>query len=365
MSEDHPSTVDLTDTDDDVTDEGERVTPDYPYWGFYAHLSIYAFAKPFAVGNRVLDAGSGTGYGTHYLLEHGASYVKGVDYSSKAIDFCRKRYSGDSLHFEVMDVGKPMAFEDASFNMIFSSNAMEHFSNIDSFLQEASRVLSDQGVLIAAVPPITTAGLLEANLSNLYHINNLTPRGWFTKLGRFFHAVHGYRHWVKSEWIGEDGQPKYMTLSAEETSIRETDFTFEEIPIETLNSIPENITAVFVAKQPRATPLPSTADESHIPRAWNVKEIRARIKAKQESVAEASIGEGEELQERIGAFEGQAAERDAQIDSLAQTVAKRDAQIRAIYASTSWRLSAPIRWVGIQRFRARAFFARVRQQHRS
>lgn len=282
MNQDHPSTVDITGTDDDVTDAGERVTPDDPSFVFYAHLSIYAFAKPYAVGKRVLDAGCGTGYGSHYLLEHGASYVEGVDYSPKAIEFSQRRHSATNLRFQVVDVCKKLAFEDASFDVIFSSSAMEHFPDVDSFLREATRILSQQGVLIAAVPPITTAGMLEGNLANPYHINNLTPLGWFTKLGRFFHTVHGYCHWVKPEWVGEDGMPKDITLGAQETSIRETDFTFEETPMEQLNSITENITAIFVAKQPRTNPLPAAVDENDMPGEWNVDEIRARAKAARE-----------------------------------------------------------------------------------
>lgn len=256
-----------------MTDKGERVTPDSRDWGFYAHLSIYLFAAQFVADRRVLDAGCGTGYGSFYLAKQRAKYVEGVDYSSKAIAFSRKRYAAGNLRFQVMDLCRKLAFEDASFDVIFSSNVMEHLTVVDSFLQESCRVLTREGLLIAAVPPITTAGMLEGNLANPYHVNNLMPLGWFTKLGRFFHTVQGYRHWVKPERVAEDGTPKDMTLSAEEVSIREADFTFEEMSLEPLNSCTHNITAVFIARKPREGPLPARPEESALPRNFvsNVK----------------------------------------------------------------------------------------------
>jgi SAM-dependent methyltransferase len=251
---------------DFVTDEGERVTPGWADWGFYAHLSIYLFAAPFAVDRRVLDAGCGTGYGSFYLAQHGVRSVEGVDYSSKAIAFCQNQYGADNLRFQVMDLSKKLAFEDGSYDVVFSSNVMEHLSNVDGFLRGCCRVLTRQGVLVAAVPPIVTPGMFEANLANRYHVNNLTPLGWFAKLGRFFHTVQGYRHWVKPCWVGNDGTPKDRTLTAEETSIREADFTFEEMSIEELNSCTHNVTAVFVAREPRGSPLPARVEESTVPR---------------------------------------------------------------------------------------------------
>ena len=78
--------------DENITDNGERVVPEDNNFCFHAHLSIYNFAKPYAHGKRVLDAGCGTGYGSFHLLSQGkAKSVHGIDLSEKAIGFCRSR----------------------------------------------------------------------------------------------------------------------------------------------------------------------------------------------------------------------------------------------------------------------------------
>ena len=253
---------------DDVTDNGERVTPDRADWGYYAHLSIYSFAKGFTADKRVLDAGCGTGYGSHYLLGQGADYVEAIDNSERAIAFCRRRYSALGLHFQAMNLCGELLLEDSDFDIAFSSNVMEHLPSPDAFLAQLIRILRPGGIFIMAVPPIVTPGMLEANKKNPYHITNLTPMAWFTKLNRYFQEVRGYRHWVMREWEGEDGRPRGIPSPASETTIRETDFTFEEQPIEILNTLTSNITAVFVARFPRQTPLEADADESALPDSW-------------------------------------------------------------------------------------------------
>src|SRR5262245_1537807 len=121
MSQPEPA-VDLH----EITDGGERVTHLRPNDCYYAHLSIYAFAVPFARGAAVLDAGCGTGYGSHYLAERGATSVTAVDASAKAIDFCRRTFARDNLDFRVLDLEKLDGLPVRHYDLIFSSNVLEH-----------------------------------------------------------------------------------------------------------------------------------------------------------------------------------------------------------------------------------------------
>ena len=87
-----------------LTFGGERVTHLYPNDCYFAHLSIYHFALPFARGKVVLDAGSGSGYGAKFLAEHGASFVQGVDVSQLAVQFCEASFTFPNLAFRQIDL---------------------------------------------------------------------------------------------------------------------------------------------------------------------------------------------------------------------------------------------------------------------
>ena len=235
---------------EDVTDQGERCSPEKADFCYYAHLSLYSFAKPFAIGQRVLDAGCGTGYGSHYLIRAGARSVLGIDLSQKAINYCRSHYSAKGLHYEAMDLQDLRLKRHEPLDLIFCSNVMEHVSDPDAFLTKAIRLLTREGVFVLAVPPITTRDAYELNLLNSYHINNITPSGWLTKMRRYFREVHGYRHCLEPEWCNVDGKP------IDRTRIRETDFTVTEKPDAEILWATNTITTVLVARYPRA---PSTS----------------------------------------------------------------------------------------------------------
>ena len=131
--------------DANVTDNGERVVPEDDNFCFQAHLSIYNFAKPYAHGKRVLDAGCGTGYGSFHLLSEGkAKSVHGIDLSEKAIAYCRSplRRAEPSLRRD----GPPDVNLGgrAKFDLIFSSNVLEHVADADAFLATAIRLLDSR-----------------------------------------------------------------------------------------------------------------------------------------------------------------------------------------------------------------------------
>jgi 2-polyprenyl-3-methyl-5-hydroxy-6-metoxy-1,4-benzoquinol methylase len=265
-------------TTEDITDRGERITPDYRNWGYYAHLSIYSFCGAFVAGARVLDAGCGAGYGCSSLMGSGAKSVVGVDISEKAVRFASSRYAAPGLSFRVMDLCRPDQAVPDSWDVVFC-NIGEHLPDVEAFLDFCRRSLSPQGMLLLAVPALATPGILEGNMRNPYHITHLPPKGWLTKLGRYFDSVQGFRHWVAPEWLEPNGIPGGMELSPEETRIRETDFRFIPATPDELNVEAYNIGLVSVSRQPRPAVLEPAGDESAFPEDWDVEAMKQRVAA--------------------------------------------------------------------------------------
>ena len=72
---------------------GERVIPGQVNDDLWSeHVARYAFARRYAQGKRVLDAGCGTGYGSAELAQSAAE-VTGVDIAADAIEYANSELS--------------------------------------------------------------------------------------------------------------------------------------------------------------------------------------------------------------------------------------------------------------------------------
>jgi len=229
----------------EVTDGGERVTHLYPNDCFYAHLSIYQFAAQYSQGKLVLDAGSGAGYGSAYLADHGATFVWGIDVSGRPVAFSQQEFSRYNLSYRRMDLETIAGFPPATFDVIFTSNTLEHVPNVEAFFRGAWRLLKPDGVLIVAVPPIINDWLREANLANLTHLNIWTPRQWQYALDQFFGEVQPYSHLPANPDLPIDfSNPPELAV------VTEDDFAFAPVATEDFFTI-ASLTAIFVARKPR------------------------------------------------------------------------------------------------------------------
>ncbi len=221
---------------------GERVTHLYPNDCYFAHLSLYHFALPYTQGGIVLDAGSGSGYGANFLAEHGAAQVHGVDSSAVAVRYCQATFSRPNLEFSCGDLRQIDGFPERYFDVIFSSNTLEHVDGVAEFLRSAYALLKVDGVLIAALPPVVGEDSRSVNLSNPYHVNIWTPRQWHEVFGLYFKDVKVYRHHFAKPGITLD-----FDNAPEQTKITERDFEFDRCSLSALYELP-TLTAVFVVQ---------------------------------------------------------------------------------------------------------------------
>lgn len=98
----------------------------------------------FRSGARVLEVGGGTGYQAKRLTEDG--YV--VD----SIDIPDSNYAGQH-EFPVQPYdGKNIPFPDSTFDVVFSSNVLEHVTDLPYLQAEMKRVLKPGGVCVHLMP---------------------------------------------------------------------------------------------------------------------------------------------------------------------------------------------------------------------
>jgi SAM-dependent methyltransferase len=100
-------------------------------------------------GDRVLDLGCGDGRFTDEIARMGAEPV-GVDIAQGALDRARARHPG--LDFRQAPIEGPLPLDDVSFDVVWSSEVIEHVADTARWLSEIRRVLVPRGRLLLTTP---------------------------------------------------------------------------------------------------------------------------------------------------------------------------------------------------------------------
>lgn len=173
----------------ELTFTGERVVPgEVPADLWSEHIARYAFARRYVTGRRVLDAGCGTGYGSAELAQD-AAIITGVDISAEAAQYARTTYPIPNLRF-VGGSCAQMPFSSGAFDVVVAFEIIEHLSDYRGFIDECSRVLTGDGLLIVSTPNKSYYGDSRAGAGpNPYHSHEFEAVEFHDELTRVFPNV--------------------------------------------------------------------------------------------------------------------------------------------------------------------------------
>lgn len=268
---------------------GERYVPEVGGNLELEHRHRYLLAARAVAGRTVLDIACGEGYGSA-MLAQAAAKVTGVDISQEVIAHAQAKYRAGNLDFRRGSC-TAIPLQDACVDAVVSFETIEHHDQHLAMMREIKRVLKPGGVLIISSPDKLEYSD-RPQYSNPHHVKELY-RGEFEKLlDAFFkgHVIYGQRVMYGSVILSED-------CFGEAGCFVRTDETPQ-----------------YVRGVPHAVYLIAVASDAELP-------LLAA------GLLEQPIGETEPV-----------ALRDAHIASL-------DARLNDIYASISWKLTRPLRFI--------------------
>jgi SAM-dependent methyltransferase len=169
----------------------ERAKPGTPQWAELAapHLSRYLFAAERVAGRRVLDLGSGAGYGSAVLRAAGAATVLGVDADAAATAWAEARYGGAGVSFTVGDC-QECADVAGDWDVISCFEAIEHVPRPEALLAAAGRRLAADGIFIVSTPDrAATPPFVAGRPRNRFHEHEWYRDEFAALLRRHFHDV--------------------------------------------------------------------------------------------------------------------------------------------------------------------------------
>jgi 2-polyprenyl-3-methyl-5-hydroxy-6-metoxy-1,4-benzoquinol methylase len=135
-----------------------------------------------AAGERVLDVGCGEGAFTAALAAHGAAPI-GIEVAAEPLR--RAAAAHPDLDLRLVDAAASLQFGDASFDVVWAGEVLEHVVDVVGLLDELWRVLGDRGRLLASTPNHPRAKLLWLAVSARAFDAHFDPRADHV---RFFSA---------------------------------------------------------------------------------------------------------------------------------------------------------------------------------
>jgi len=168
---------------------GERCVPWTPdVQVVYEHFHRYLWARDRVAGRRVLDLGSGEGFGAAILAER-ATGVVGVDIDEKTVEHATMSWADERVTFRVGSATDLQEFEDGSFGAVVAFEVIEHLGDQEQMLAEIARVIGDDGLLIVSTPDRRLYSEASGQ-ENPFHERELTREELEDMLGaRFGHVA--------------------------------------------------------------------------------------------------------------------------------------------------------------------------------
>ncbi|MEY8349698.1 class I SAM-dependent methyltransferase [Bacillus cereus] len=115
-------------------------------------------------GKNIVDIGCGGGIYTKELSLMGANTIVGLDFSKEMLQAARENCASFQNISFIHGDAHHMPFADATFDIVISRAVIHHLQDIPKFLQEASRILKKNGILILqdrTIEDCTIPGSLE------------------------------------------------------------------------------------------------------------------------------------------------------------------------------------------------------------
>jgi 2-polyprenyl-3-methyl-5-hydroxy-6-metoxy-1,4-benzoquinol methylase len=125
-------------------------------------------------GQRVLDVGCGEGRFAAELAREGAAVV-GIDVAEEPLRRARELHP--QLDLRVVDGEGAWDLADASFDVVWAGEVIEHVADTSAWLSEVRRVLRSGGSLLLSTPAHGRLAMLRLALSTRALAEHFDPRG--------------------------------------------------------------------------------------------------------------------------------------------------------------------------------------------
>ncbi len=141
-------------------------------------ISAYVSAAKL-VNGKVLEIGTGSGYGIDYLAPCVKEFVTIDKFQPSGVDFSKYH----NVLFQRCTV-PPLPFQDNEFDFVVSFQVIEHIKDDKTFVKEIYRVLKPGGKFI-----VTTPNILTTLTRNPWHIREYTKEELQKLLANYFSQI--------------------------------------------------------------------------------------------------------------------------------------------------------------------------------